>query len=524
MFKAMLRERFVLLQAATGAGKTILFSELTKRFLQRYEMRVLILAHRELLVSQSHDKLVKVWPQAELQTGLACSSIGAVDLDRPITIGSPQTLVNRLGEMPPVDLVIVDECHRVPPANVASQYRALLEVLTNYNSDMRVLGVTATPFRLGHGYIYGSQCRTGSRNWWQTLHSRIGIADLVELGFLAPYRGKTAVNMGEELKQVKKSAGDFNLQQLGDLMGREVHIHGAVQAYEEYGEGREHIVAFCVVIAHAQRLADAFNRAGHPAAVVHSQMSKRERQKALADFEAGRVKVIANVGVLTEGWDCAAVDCVLMCRPTLSPALWVQMVGRALRIHPGKRDALVLDLSDNWLRHGDPDDPKVEVPRKRAKQKAEAAEQAKYCPECLNIVKPSVMVCPKCGWKWEVRITDINRRVEMRELDNTPRPMSIVKAAAEPFTSRAGNRLLRVTLACQPEGGVLPATVHHYWDIEGQASEVGRGKALRLWQAYGSSPMPQTVEEATLRFGEVRLPACVLVKQSGKYLNVVGYQ
>jgi len=522
VFRAMVEEPFVLLQAATGAGKTILFSELVKQCLLRWRMRVLILAHRELLVRQSYDKLVKVWPEAAFNVGLACASAGQVELGRPVTIGSPQTLANRLGDTPPVDLIIIDEAHRVPPAGAESQYQAVLDTMRGYRPNMRVLGVTATPFRLGHGLIYGKACKRGARNWWPRLHSRIGIADLVELGYLAPYRGKAAVELGEELAGVKKSAGDYNLQALGDMMGREVHIQSAVKAYEDYGEGRAHVVAFCVVITHAQRLAEAFNAAGHRAVVVHSQMTHEERQRAMADFEEGRAKIICNVGVLTEGWDCTAVDCVLMCRPTMSPALWVQMVGRALRVHPGKADALVLDLSDNWLKHGDPDDPTIEVPTGgKAPKKTEP--RAKICPECQSIAPPAASVCPQCGHEWKVQVVEVARRLEMRPLADSPRPLRIVEARAEPFTSRAGNKLLRLTLACREAGNVMTTFVHHYWDVEGRASDVGRIKAQSLWRNFGAGPPPQTVEEAILRFGQVRLPPTVMVKPNGKFLNVVGY-
>ena len=146
----------VLLQAATGAGKTIMFSAITRLFVEKWGLHVAILAHREQLVRQAADKLLKVWPEGEDKVGIACHSVtSSVDVNRQVVIGSPQTLARRLGDLPEQPLLIVDECHRLPPAGKKSQYAVLINRLREYYPDMRMLGVTATPYRLGHGYIYG---------------------------------------------------------------------------------------------------------------------------------------------------------------------------------------------------------------------------------------------------------------------------------------------------------------------------------------------------------------------------------
>ena len=340
---AIRRERFILLQAATGAGKTILFSALIRHCMESYDMRIGVIAHREVLIRQAYDKLLKVWPEGAPYTGLACRSADKrVDVEARVVIGSPQTLAGRLNEMPPLHLLILDECHRVPPRNEKSQYRTLIERLTGYYPQLRVVGFTATPYRLGHGMIYGARCRPGKKNWWDALHYQIRISALQEQGYLVALRAKEAENIDGDLESVRTDKGEYNTADLARLMEKEVHVGSAVNAYRRYGEGRKHVVVFAVTIGHAEKLAGAFTAAGFPSGCVHSEMPQADRRRVLADFESGLLEVVCNVGVLTEGWDCTAVDCMLMCRPTLSPALYVQMIGRGLRPHPGKKDCLVL--------------------------------------------------------------------------------------------------------------------------------------------------------------------------------------
>lgn len=524
VLSAMRKERFILLQAATGAGKTILFSEIIRRCMTEYSMRVGVVAHRELLVRQARDKLMAVWPEGAGQVGIACSSAEKrVDIEAPVIIGSPQTIVSRLGSMPPLHLVIIDECHRVPPRTEKSQYRTLLERLEGYYPKLRVLGVTATPYRLGHGFIYGDACRPGAENWWTELQYSISIADLQEQGFLVPYKAKESADIDEDLKSVRTDKGEFNTVELSELMGRDIHIGSAVSAYEQYGKDRAHVAVFAVSISHAQRLECAFRAQGISAACVHSGMSGMERRATLRAFERGEIRVVCNVGVLTEGWDCTAVDCMLMCRPTMSPALFVQMVGRGLRPHPGKKDCLVLDLSGNFRRHGDPNNPIVDIPTgQRGKKRDNNA--MKTCPECKNICQPNAPVCEECGFAFPasapVPERIINTNVCMKDVRFSPHIAEILQVSPPvAHTSKAGNTMLKLTMLCALNER-YPFTVCHFLDLEGQASSYGQSKARMLWRRLAGTEPPNTVEEAERRAGELHFPDTVELKQDGRYWKV----
>lgn len=519
----------VLIQAATGAGKTIFFSALIRHCMEKYNMRIGVVAHREQLVRQAADKLLKVWPEGVFHLGLACASVSkTIDLERPVVIGSPQTLANRLNDMPPLQMLIVDEVHRLPPANTKSQYGDLINRLRDYYPEMRLVGVTATPFRLQHGFIYGAQCRQGARNWFTHLTYNISISTLQEQGFLVPYRALQA--HAPDLSGVKRTAGEYSLSDLGNKMSDALHVGSAVKAVREYASDRRHIVVFAVTIEHARALRDAFKAAGYSAACVHSKQPQQKRLAILDDFDHGRLQVVCNVGVLTEGWDCTSVDCMVMCRPTLSPALYVQMVGRGLRLHEGKENCLLLDLSGNWVQHGDPNDPLVEWgngKNGKRKARAEAGEpQGMECPKCHHLTEASRITCPWCGY--ELKIVK-NERVEMTEAVAPPKKgfwlneAKVLDWKLVPFTSRAGNRMLKLAMSCEISGKFFPVNVNHFMDIEGQGSVRGQARAMKDWERFSGMPShsaPLTVDSAAARSAELRIPDTVWLSRSGKYYNV----
>lgn len=534
VMEAMGRQKYVLIQAGTGAGKTILFSSIIQKCMREYNMRIAVVAHREILVRQAYEKLLRVAPEAENYVGLACSSVSKdIDLDRPVIIGSPQTLANRLGVCRPVNLVIIDECHRVPPRNEHSQYGDMLAKLEAYYPPLRIIGVTATPYRLGHGYIYGCQCRKGSVNWWPSLTCSISIGTLQDAGWLVPLHAKEAVDMDDALSCVRTSKGEFDTHELAALMGKPVHITNAVTAYEKYAQDRRHVVVFAVTIEHAERLCEAFAAAGYRSGVVHSRMPKAERDNVLRGFDDGSIRVVCNVGVLTEGWDSTGVDCMLMCRPTMSPALFVQMVGRGLRLHEGKADCLLLDLSGNCARHGSPDNPVVTWSdgTKKAKSKE---RQMKTCPDCEELVSPDARECPGCGYEFpHAELVEARKdNVEMRDVLFAGSPpfmqddsvnVEVKGCRVEPYTSKAGNRMLRLSIECRMEHVLTPTFVNHFMDIEGHGSLRGKYRAQILWARLAGSSVPSTVDEANARQGELRFPDALRIKKNGRYYNVVGW-
>lgn len=552
ILKAFQTQKSVLLEAACGAGKTILFSSIIRHYMEAYPaMRVVVLAHREQLVRQAYDKLLKVWPEGEEKIGFACkSACSTVDLEKPVLVASPQTLAARVGSMPPVQLAIVDEVHRLPPADRKSQYGDLIGTLRAYYPEMRLLGVTATPYRLNHGYIYGDQCRHPEQNWFSDLAYKVGIYDLQGEGFLVPL--KLWIADEPDLSDVgTSSTGDWNIDELSEAMSKSVHVNSAVDAVRRYAPDRKHIVVFGVTIEHAEILRDVFREAGYTAVAVHSKMPKTERNAALNAFDMGEVQVVCNVGVLTEGWDCTSVDCMVMCRPTKSAALYCQMAGRGLRLHEGKADCIMLDLSGNYLEHGRPEEPKVKWGREMPE-----SDGSWECPECgfvnektdkacqsCGYVRPvqetPEMLCRKCGFSFPANklqcphCGEIRRQKESVELhevrrdaDMLPKLVEIVSSPTvnPDFVSRKGNAMLEIRLLCS-ESGMLPFQVNDYLDLDGLAGGWSQCRAQDKWMRLAGTQPPNSLAEARERIGELRFPRQVVVKRdkTGRYWNVAGW-
>lgn len=581
----------VLLQAATGAGKTILFSALIRDFMTQYpgQMHIMIAAHRQTLVQQAYDKLLRVWPEGESQIGIACHSLSSKsDFSKPVTIGTIQTIARQLNnlELGTFNLLIIDEVHMVPPmaerGKPKSQYEQTIELLRKFDPKARVLGVTATPYRLNWGYIYGDKrTQDPKRNWFTSLAYSIDIPTLQEEDFLCPL-----IHLGKEhridLSRVEiSSTGDYKEDALSVEMSKEIHLDSAVKAVKEYAADREHIVVFAVTIQHAELLTGRFTKAGYKAAFVHSKMKKEEVNKELAAFADGRVNVLVNVGKLTEGWDCPQTDCIVLCRPTKSAALYVQMVGRGLRIAEGKADCKMLDLAGCMSEHGMPENPTVKnkppkesdylecpkcgtenavgamqcsnpdcgwlfhwvsCPRCEEKlpadakkcgycgyalpQEAVAVPGGYACPDCQELVAPSDIFCGSCGCALKPIAKEV--RLQVIEPKQQIRAKVRAKRVSTPnvnfnFVSRAGKKMARVAFVCQFEEGGFPIQVSDFWDLEGSASDYGRTVARKKWMQLARTMPPKTLEEAARRQSELHFPAEVTVKQSGQYWNVVGY-
>lgn len=549
LFQAVKTRGNVLLQAATGAGKTILVSSLIKFCLERWNMRIAFIAHREQLVRQAYDKLMKVWPEGRAVTGIASAGVDrAVEMNLPVVIGSVGTVASRVESMAsPLHMLIVDEAHHINPAAPKSQYMALIEALRERYPRLRVVGVTATPFRLNHGYIYGDRCRKNKPNLFERLDYSIGIDELTEAGFLAPARF-FAKKAPKALDSVSLGAdGDFNVNALAGVMSDAVIVGQAVEAVKRYAPGRKRILVFGVTTEHADILAGAFRNEGFKAKAVHTKIDAAERQSALADFEAGKLQVLTSVGVLTEGFDCPPTDCIVLCRPTMSPALYVQMVGRGLRTAEGKTDCIVLDLAGNYERHGEPGSPRV-VWRGHEERavtglkcpscgfinprtaetcescgeplpRPEAAEPVP-CPWCGSGNPPTALKCRACG---AVLYEESFKAPELEEVGRFRTQVCTVAGAPSVNTgyrSRRGSRMIRVSLLCRTDGSLFAFPVNVYWDVEGQSSEWGKTRFQRDWMLLADSPPPVTLAEAGERIGELSFTPKVLVEKNGEFYNV----
>lgn len=313
--------RRTLLVLPTGCGKTICFAALTADRVQEGG-RVLILAHRGELLRQAADKLKRV---TGIDAALEQAGTTAVDAPEPVVVGSVQTLrrERRLTQYPPdhFSTIIVDEAHHV----LSDGYQRVL----SYFESADVLGVTATPDR-------GDKKELSA--FFDSLAYEYSLRDAVKAGYLAPIRALT-IPIPIDLTGVHQTTGDYDAGELGEAL--EPLLEKIAAEMETVCRERKTVV-FLPLIKTAQRFRDILLTHGFRAAEVDGKSPDRE--EILSDFERGKYNVLCNAMLLTEGWDCPSVDCVIVLRPTRIRSLYCQMVGRGTRLSPGKEDLLLPDF------------------------------------------------------------------------------------------------------------------------------------------------------------------------------------
>jgi superfamily II DNA or RNA helicase len=292
----------IMFQLVTGGGKTVLFVDIIRKFVAKGR-RVILIAHREELITQAWDTLYK----NEIYAGVIKADVKP-NYSMPCQVASIQTLIRRKN-LPPADLIIIDEAHHSQDDNSYGQ------VIANHFAESFVLGVTATPYRLGG---------KGFTDVFQKLICSISFKDLVNQGWLVPIRYFVASR--PDLSKVNMSKGDYENEALGVAMGNAPLI----ESYFEHCKGMCGAV-FAVNIEHSLKIVDQYNAAGVPAAHLDANTPTEKRKQLLKNFKEGKIRIISNVGIITEGFDFPNMEFVQLARPTKSLALYLQMVGRVTR-------------------------------------------------------------------------------------------------------------------------------------------------------------------------------------------------
>lgn len=317
-----------LLVLPTGCGKTIVFAEVAKDCV-RLGDRVLIMAHRGELLDQANDKIAKA-------TGLKCAvekaSETCIGSWFRIVVGSVQTLQRqkRLEQFPKdyFDTIIIDEAHHC----LSDGYQRVLE----YFSSAKVLGVTATPDR-------GDMRNLGS--YFESLAYQYTLPKAIKEGYLTPIKALT-LPLKMDLSGVGVQAGDFKVSDIGTAL--DPYLEQIAKEMNKYCKDRKTVV-FLPLVKTSQKFRDILNKNGFKAAEVNGD--SKDRAQVLEDFEKDKYNVLCNSMLLTEGWDCPSVDCIIVLRPTKVRSLYSQMVGRGTRLHKGKEYLLLLDFLWHTERH-----------------------------------------------------------------------------------------------------------------------------------------------------------------------------
>ena len=411
--------RHPVLVAPTGAGKTVIAANVVRSAVER-GTRVIFLAHRRELINQCSGKL----GDNDISHGVLMAKHPRTDPAQLVQVASVQTLVRRLGKNPHAPgLIIVDECHRT----IAASYQKILDA---YPGAV-VLGLTATPERSdgrGLDQIYDSLVQVAT------------VGELTGQGYLVP--AKVYAPATPDLIEIKIKRGDYDDSALADLLDRPDLIGNIPRHWKQLAEGRT-TVCFAVNIRHSQHIRDSFLAEGVRAEHVDGTTPGNERDAILKRLATGETQVVCNVGILTEGWDLPRASCCILARPTKSQGLYLQMVGRVLRTHQGKQDALVLDHAGCVHEHGLPDEDRAWTldGRKDRAGKGGNGFSIRICKQCFLAIKPGVPICPACGDVLPVRSREIAEEDgQLAEVQRKPK----TPGASDAVVTSTAQRLKRI--------------------------------------------------------------------------------
>lgn len=373
----------------TGAGKSVIIANLIKDALQNWpETRIIMLCHQKEILEQNAQKLKMIWPGAPM--GIYSASLNSKQIGEPITFAGIQSIRNKAELVGHIDLCVIDECHLVNHKEEGG-YRTFISELLTINPQMRVIGLSATPYRLGHGLI------TDKPAIFDALIEPVSIEELLHKGHLAPLRSKTTTSK-LDVSGVAKRGGEYIESELQAAVDNEPQNKSVVSEIIARAEGRTSWLLFCSGVDHARHICAILLSHGINAACVTGETPKSERADILAAFKAKKIQALTNANVLTTGFDAPDTDLIALLRPTMSPALYMQMVGRGLRPKSHTDHCLVLDFAGNIALHGPV--TAVKTPEKQGQSSVPGFPPTKACEFCGEIVHAAVRVCPACQQKF----------------------------------------------------------------------------------------------------------------------------
>jgi DNA repair protein RadD len=468
----------------TAGGKTPVMATICRDAVAKWDGRVLILAHVKELLEQAVDKLHAMAPDLWMKIGVYSAGLKSRDTEHPIIVAGIQSVYRRATELDRFDLVIVDECHLIPPDG-EGMYRTFLGEAKVVNPSVRLIGLTATPYRMTTGMICGPD------NLLNHVCYEIGVRELIVQGYLCPLKSK-AGKRKVDTSGLQIRGGEFIAGEVEQLMDDDSLVRSACREIIDQTTDRHSVLIFAAGVQHALHVQRVLGEMGHECGFVCGETLPFERAETIKGFKDGSLKFLVNVNVLTTGFDAPNIDCVALLRPTNSPGLYYQMVGRGFRLHPGKTDCLVLDFGGNILRHGPVDALEI---KDRSSGGGDAP--AKECPRCQAVIHAAYAVCPDCGFEFPPR--------ERQRHDREASTEGILSGAITDTEYEITETLYNVHIKRgAPEDYPRSMRVDYRVGFNQYVSEwicfehtgYARAKAEAWWRARSREPVPDTVQEA----------------------------
>lgn len=516
--------------AATGTGKSIMIARLIQRVKKANPAaRIMIATHVAELLEQNAGKLASLLPQADV--GFYSAQLGEKEHGNEIVFAGIQSIF-RQKELGKFNILIVDEAHTIGRKE-ASMWGKLIDKLKEANPKLRIVGFSATPFRMDSGSL-----TTGEDALFTDIVYDYGLARAIQDGYLCPLVPK-ATETKYDISGVGKLGGEYNLKQLEAVTNIDELTQKAVrEIIERAGDVRKSWLIFCNGVSHSFAIRDELRRLGVSCETVTGDTPDYERAQILTDFKSGRITAVTNNAVWTTGVDVPNVDLIAMLRHTMSGGLLLQMAGRGTRIMADivglltakdrrekiaksiKPNVLFLDFAGNIERHGFLD----QITAKDKRKAGEGVAPMKSCPECFTICHAAATKCKDCGYEFpKNEVSHIGDAYDGALFGGVPEERKVVYIEYYPWNLT--------------KEGKVPTLMVKYTHPDGKSTRewvclqhtgFAKSKADQWWAArdtLGTSITGMTVEQiyndGYTKF--LKWPESIVVKKDGKFDRILSY-
>lgn len=499
-----------LVVAPTGSGKTIMISLFCYLVAKKWpNQKVLIISHVKEILRQDYTALKKHLKNTKI--GLYSAGLKSKTISN-ITVAGIQSIYNKPELFDDTNIILVDEAHTVP-FHKKGVYKDFFAAIPQHIS---VIGYTATPFRLGDGYLH-----LGESAFFDEIVYTIPIKKLQREGYLCKLTAK-GTEKRLDSDGVKKLGGDFMVKELALAFDREAITKDIVGELLLYKEKRKKWLLFAIDIDHCEHVTEQLKAVGIFAACVHSKKPERENDSNIELFKSGYYQCLVSVAKLTTGFDVPEVDLIGLLRPTASPVLHVQIIGRGLRpvyapdmpiltqkdrleaiLHGSKPNCLVLDFAGNLMRNGPIDAPVIKL-----KGKGGGEAIMKECPDCFEIVHAAVRTCPACDTPFQFR-HKLSANSKDREVLSQEEWHPVTDISYSRYIGSRKIPMLKVTYEC----GLRSFSEYICLEHGGYAAN----KARHWWSVRSSGKQPLNSQHAVELSSELKVPSEILINEGGKY-------
>lgn len=487
----------------TGAGKTIVPAIFIERILKRWPTeRFLVITHVSTLITQNANKMLEVWDVAPM--GVHSAGLKRRDIIQPIIFGGIQSMIKVAEAFGHRDIIFIDECHLVNQ-DENSLYLKFLAIMKNINPNVRIIGLTATKYRMGQGLLTQDGIFTDIVYDMTDLE---GFNRLLHEGFLSPLIPRpTSVKL--DVSNVGMQKGEFIQSQLQHEVDKAEVTWKALQELVYFGQGRKSWLIFASGIDHSNHIAQMLGQMGIECASVHSKQKPEYNDAALKAHKNLELQAIVSYSKLTTGLDHPAVDLIDDLRPTLSVVLHIQKYGRGMRPYPGKENCLVLDHANNIPRLGPVNDPVI--PRKKGDKGGEIP--IKICEACGIYNHIKAVTCCQCGAAFEFKVKIVERAGTDELLRQTEAPIIEMFDVTYAIYNKKQKDGKPPYLQATYFSGLNGYSEYVFFEHKGLAKH----KAHEWWRQRNVNEPPSTVDEVLHYKGQLRIPKRIRVHTNKMY-------